>query len=114
MICPRCGFDNLPGNDDCTKCLVDLAQLDGPNGQDRVQASLIADHVCALHPHQPTTIPANTTLDESIRLMNDSGADVLIVTGEDGRVVGMLTERDLLQVADLFPASLATQKVIDH
>jgi len=114
MICPRCGFDNLPGNDDCTKCLVDLAQLDGPNGQDRVQASLIADHVSSLHPHQPTIIPSNTTLEDAIRLMTDTGADVLLITSDDAKIIGMLTERDLLHAADLFPAGFSTHRVTDH
>ena len=30
MICPRCGHDNVPGNDVCESCLLDLAPLNRP------------------------------------------------------------------------------------
>jgi len=47
MICPTCGHDNLPGNEECSNCLQDLTPLDRPAPQTRVERSLMEDPVSA-------------------------------------------------------------------
>ena len=62
MICPRCGYDNLPGSDECGGCLFDLAPLDRPAGQDRVEASILTDQVGGLSLRRPFTVAPATTV----------------------------------------------------
>lgn len=96
MICPQCGFDNLPGNEACVNCQQDLTPLDRPTAQNRVERSLMEDHVSALKPNRPITIRPSTPLKAAIQAMLLSDIGALLVTGEDGKLLGILTERDLL------------------
>ena len=59
MICPRCGHDNVPGNDVCASCLLDLAPLDQPAPRDRVQSDLMDRPVRDLKPRSPITLPGD-------------------------------------------------------
>jgi CBS domain-containing protein len=96
MICPVCNFDNLPGSESCARCLQDLAQLDLPAAQDRVQRSLMEDPVSVLHPHRPITVRPETPIHEAMQtMMADNIGTVLVVDAADN-LVGILSERDLL------------------
>jgi len=104
MICPNCGFDNLPGSEQCGNCQNDLTQLDQPTAQDRVERSLMEDTVELLKPQPPIMLPPTATVAEAMQTMlsRDIGA-VLIVSG-DGRIAGIFSERDLLtKVAGIVP-----------
>jgi CBS domain-containing protein len=104
MICPNCGFDNLPGSEQCGNCQNDLAQLDRPTAQDRVERSLMEDQVQALRPRSPITLLPTATLAEAMQVMLDRDIGAVLIVHPDGRVAGILSERDLLtKVAGLVP-----------
>jgi CBS domain-containing protein len=46
----------------------------------------------------PATVPAETTVAEAARLMDRHQARYLLVTGEDGKLLGVVTAQDLLRV----------------
>jgi len=46
----------------------------------------------------PATAPAGTSVAEAARLMNRHQTRFLLVTGEDGKLLGVVTARDLLRV----------------
>ncbi len=69
MICPTCGWDNLPGNEYCTHCRQDLTLLDRPCAGSRVELSLMEDRVAVLNIQPPTAIYPTTTVREAIRIM---------------------------------------------
>jgi CBS domain-containing protein len=96
MICPTCGWDNLPGNEECSNCLQDLTPLDRPVAQDKVERSLMEDSVLVLQPHPPITVLPTTTIRQAIKslLARDIGA--LLVVDEFGKLLGIFSERDLL------------------
>jgi CBS domain-containing protein len=96
MICPTCGHDNLPGSEECSRCLQDLTQLDRPAARDRIERSLMEDPVSVLQPRQPITLPTTATVKEALQtlLARDVGA-LLVVDGE-GKLQGIFSERDLL------------------
>src|ERR1700752_4523377 len=96
MICTRCGFDNVPGSDVCAKCVLDLAPLDQPVGHDRVQTSLMADMVAGLHPREPVSVPLTATLGEAMQAMLAAEIGAVLVVNTNGRLAGILSERDLL------------------
>ena len=105
MICPNCGFDNLPGSEECGGCQQDLTQLDRPMGQDRIERSLMEDPVSLLQPRTPITVRPTATVQEAILTMLNLNIGALLVVDRDGRLLGIFSERDLLlKVAGLHPS----------
>src|SRR5262245_60818164 len=96
MICPNCNYDNLPGSETCARCHQDLTQLDVPIAQDRVQRSLMEDPVSVLGQHTPITVRPDLSIHEAIQIMLARNIGALMVTDADGKLVGVLSERDLL------------------
>jgi CBS domain-containing protein len=96
MICPTCGYDNLPGNEECVNCQQDLTSVDRSCPQNRVERSLMEDQVAALRPNKPITVRPNTPLQAAIQAMLVSDIGALLVTDDDGRLLGIFSERDLL------------------
>jgi CBS domain-containing protein len=96
MICPRCGFDNLPGNDTCCQCLCDLTELDRPSPQDRVEGSLMADTVATLKPGAPVLVQKSATVAEALRVLLNADVGALLVIDGNGLLIGIFSERDLL------------------
>jgi CBS domain-containing protein len=96
MYCPNCGYDNLPGSEECSHCLMDLTQLDRPIARDRIEQSLMEDHVSELQPPPPITILPSTAVHEAIQLLLDRQIGALLVVNEAGKLAGIFSERDLL------------------
>jgi CBS domain-containing protein len=113
MICPTCGWDNLPGNEECSNCQQDLTPLDRPAAHNRVERSLMEDPVSALNPKAPVTVQATATVHEAIQTMLSCNIGSLLVVDPSGKLLGIFSERDLLtKVAGLQP-SYATMPVRD-
>jgi len=96
MICPTCNFDNLPGSEQCRNCWQDLTQCDRPVAHDRVEHSLMEDPVDVLQPRQAVTLAPSATVGEAIQAMLAHEIGALLVVADDGRLLGIITERDLL------------------
>ena len=97
MICPSCGHQNLPGADECARCMFGLMSLDRQlEAHDRVEVSVMTDSVRSLRPKEPVTISASALLGDALQLMVDKEIGALLVTDETKRLVGILTERDFL------------------
>jgi CBS domain-containing protein len=97
MICPTCGWDNLPGNEHCTNCRQDLTLLYRPCAGNRVERSLMEDSVAALDLRPPTTVLAHTTVRQATALMLERNVGALLVIDERGLLIGIFSERDLLK-----------------
>ena len=96
MRCPACDSPNPPGADACSKCHTPLTGLDAPVGHGPLESSLLNDPVSVLQPRPPVTISESANLGEAIRAMIDTRVGAILVTGSDGTLVGILTERDFL------------------
>ncbi len=96
MICPNCGFDNLPGAEECGSCQQDLTLLDVPVAQNKVERSLMEDPISALQPHAPVTVAPQASISEAIQLLIDKNVGTLLVVDDAGKLLGILSERDLL------------------
>ncbi len=97
MICPTCGWDNLPGNEECSNCQQDLTPLDRPAAQDKVERSLMEDSVLVLQPHPPITILPTTPIRQAIQTLLRRDIGALLVVNEAGQLLGIFSERDLLK-----------------
>jgi CBS domain-containing protein len=97
MICPTCGHDNLPGNEECVNCQQDLTPLDRPMAQDKVERSLMEDPVSLLNPKSPVTVGPSTSLKTALQAMLASDIGALLVVDTAGNLLGIFSERDLLK-----------------
>ena len=98
MECPICAFDNIPGAGVCEDCGGSLTQEDLPlaRARSRTARSLNEDPIEVLKPAEGIAVSENTPLDDAIRIMRDQDLGCLLVTDRDGRLSGILSERDLL------------------
>jgi CBS domain-containing protein len=104
--CPSCGYDNLPGVDECVRCLESLMQEDVPQARTAVEHSIMFDPIASLHSPPPQTVTPGTPLSEVVRQMRETNIGYVLVLDVEQRLVGIFTERDLLckvagQITDL-------------
>ncbi len=93
MICPYCSFDNIAGSDSCEQCGADLAGLDLPTAQGRLQEAIMDVPLRNLGPPVPLTIGPKEPVSKALRIMKDKRhGSILVVEGD--RLVGIFTERD--------------------
>ena len=97
MKCPACGYENLPGTDACENCGTSLTREDVPQAGTEVERSLMEDPVECLQPISPLRVDLQTSLQEAIQMMRNHGIGCVLITGDGGKLTGILTERDLLQ-----------------
>lgn len=113
MKCPNCGYENLPGADQCEQCLSSLTRDDVPQAVSAVERSLMEDPVACLQPIRPLTVDTHTTLAAALALMRNHHIGCVLVTDKGASLVGILTERDLLQKVALEMPSLEHSTVED-
>ncbi len=103
MDCPSCGFENIAGADHCAECETDLTDLDVRVGKTAFERSVMKDPVARLIPNHPLKVPPSTPLRDAVQQLIDSGRNCALVVDEDGKMTGIITERDvLLRVAHRF------------
>ncbi len=95
MICPSCGHDNIEGADRCEECVTSLRNFDVPQaGREGLSKSVMEDDISQLDQEFLSVSPDTAAL-EVISRMRDAGLGCALVL-DDGRLVGIFTERDLL------------------
>lgn len=95
-LCPFCGHQNIPGEDECVECRQPLGFLTTPRPRTPLEKSIQADRVSALEPRDPMIVHRDTAVGEVIRrLVNWQIGSVLVVDGRE-QLMGIFTERDAL------------------
>ena len=97
MKCPSCGYQNLAGTDACEHCQTSLTQEDVPQAGTDVERRLVEDSIASLQPMVPLTVELQASLEDAIQTMRKHGVGCVLITGDGGKLAGILTERDLLQ-----------------
>jgi CBS domain-containing protein len=64
--------------------------------QGPLETSLLTNPVSVLEPRPPVTIAASGTIGDAIRQMIEVRVGAVLVTGDGGELIGILTERDFL------------------
>lgn len=113
MICPNCGYDNLPGSEECSSCLQDLTQLDRPVASNRVERSLMEDPVGPICSRQPICVRSTATVQDAIQAMLGPEVGAVLVVNEEGKLIGIFSERDLLVKVAGHPLPLDRLQVAD-
>lgn len=95
MICPFCGFKNIPGTDECDSCKEDLSSLDGLVPKTRVEKVLLEDPVSKMKPREAIVVSEEASVLEAVRTMNQAKVGCVLVTRKES-LEGILTERDIV------------------
>lgn len=95
MICPDCKADNIPGADVCESCGHDLHHADPPASWDPVLEHLLNDHLGEIGSEQTMDVAPGDPVAYAVHVMQEHETGCVLVE-EDDKLVGILTERDVL------------------
>jgi CBS domain-containing protein len=95
-LCPACGAKNLEGADECCNCGGDLRTVDLPRPASQVEQSVMHLPLTTLSMTQVHNIPADATLDTAIQTLVRQHVDLLNVVSPQGKLLGVLSVRDIV------------------
>ncbi|HYO44215.1 MAG TPA: CBS domain-containing protein [Candidatus Limnocylindrales bacterium] len=98
MLCPTCRHDNFAGDQTCANCGADLVGSDTPESAFEYRDTVLGEHLEALGIGAFQTASPADGVAAAIKAMHLTGTDCLLVV-EDGRLVGIFTDRDALAKA---------------
>ncbi|HYW73013.1 MAG TPA: CBS domain-containing protein [Pyrinomonadaceae bacterium] len=96
MICPSCGYDNIEGDDRCVECMTPLFDVDAPRGDQatNLARSVMEDDLSQLE-NEFLSVTPDTAANEVVGQMRQARLGCALVL-DNGKLVGIFTERDLL------------------
>ncbi len=95
ILCPDCGWENLPGADLCESCTHDLTHLTLHRETAPIQKRIIHDSIASLFLRPPVIVQPETALQEVLRKMREQSVGAVVI--QEGRhLTGIFTERDFL------------------
>ena len=115
MRCPDCSHANIAGAEACEACHAPLSPLSGPQPGKGLSDKILSGALHDLKPRPAVLVRPDSTVSDAVRLMRKSGTGCLLVdSGKEGAVAGILTERDiLLRVAGLKdPAKVKVREIM--
>jgi len=80
--------------------------------QDRVERSLMEDPVSVLKPSNAVTLPPTATVAEAIQTMLTRNIGALLIVADNGKLLGIFSERDLLTKVSGAERDYATKPVL--
>jgi len=95
VLCPGCGFDNIPGIDSCEDCGLDLAGLDLPEAHTGFSGRLLTDRIGDLELSTPAVVDVTAPVSEAIEQMRELGTGCTLVFDAE-ELVGIFAERHVL------------------
>lgn len=94
MRCPSCDHDNIPGDDLCADCGLDLAGLDVQAWGVTPQDPLLTMPLAELPLKEPLILGPEASVTEAIRLMKERHEGCVFILEEE-RLLGVFSERDV-------------------
>jgi CBS domain-containing protein len=109
LVCPSCGFKNLPGSAICEYCKNDIIIELKIITDSRIEKAVLEDKLEELADEQTTAIqvPPEKSVREVVQLMIKTKKCSVVIIGPEGTIDGIFTERSLiLRVCNKFPIDL--------
>jgi CBS domain-containing protein len=99
MICPSCGHDNLEGMDRCDNCMKSFRDLDVPSADatNGLVRSVMEDNLNRLDQMETLTVRPEEAAIEVARRMKEAQTGCALVLDDQGKLVGIFTEHDVLR-----------------
>lgn len=96
VICPSCGAENIEGSDICERCTMNLSSIDTPAWSQILSESDLTTPISSVRTSRPRTVAPMQTVRDAIAEMKHDPSGAVVVT-EQGKVVGIFTDRDVLK-----------------
>jgi CBS domain-containing protein len=96
MICPDCRAENIEGADVCVSCGADLFDLKLPRPETAFEDRLASGHLRDIAAHRALSVNPGDPVFLAIHTMRNQNAECVLVRDDDQKIVGILTERDIL------------------
>ncbi len=97
MRCPVCGYQNIHGADVCAECHTSLMQEDNPIPTTQAHRSIMTDLIRELNPRSPIAVSDESSVAEALEAMLNGNVGCVLVTDDDGRLVGVFSETDVVR-----------------
>lgn len=95
-ICPACGYDNIAGTDVCEECNQSLSEQYMEDIETAAETSIFTRPLLALNPRPAECVGLQTSIAEAISRLQGRNMGCVLVTGNEGELAGIFTERDVL------------------
>ncbi|MCH8051567.1 MAG: CBS domain-containing protein [Chloroflexi bacterium] len=96
MLCPDCRAENIEGEEVCEACGADLSALKLPSAASELEEHLIQDRLGEVGAPEALDVAPGDPVFLAVHFMRDKNIECVLVRDEDGNIVGILTERDIL------------------
>ena len=87
---------------------------DGKTHRPLIERAIATEDIRALGLGPAITVPADATLNDVVRKLQEEHIGCVLVTGPDGKLQGIFTERDLLTKVALQPIDWGRERVSDY
>jgi CBS domain-containing protein len=114
--CPFCGAEVIRGSDACDSCGRELGTTDLPETAAGFSESDLSEPISAIRLMRPPAVAPEATIREAVAAAAADAGGAVVVVAPSGRVVGVLTERDVLRRvagADILDAPVSTVMTAD-
>lgn len=107
LFCPHCGHENMAGVDTCEECQQDLRHESLPKPVSGLQKRIMSERIRSLNPAVPILVQAETSALEVIRKMQERQLGSALIVDDQGYLIGIFTDRDVLQKIGFEQSDLA-------
>jgi CBS domain-containing protein len=105
ISCPYCGADVIRGTDNCDNCGQSLVGLLIPETALSISESHFSVPISAIRVSRPVILTPGASLREAVAAMKGDASGAAVVV-DNGRVAGIITDRDILRRVAAGSASL--------
>jgi len=95
-VCPDCGTENIEGAELCQNCGADIANLKLPNTENLLEDQLVNGTLQEMGAPEALSVNPGDPVAVAVHFMRDEEVECVLVRDEGKRIVGILTERDVL------------------
>ena len=99
IICPDCRAENIEGSDTCEVCGADLMTLSRTRVDSELEQHLVNDKLREMHAREAISVSPADPVAVAVHRMRESETECVLVRDKEDRIVGILSERDILMKA---------------
>jgi len=99
ILCPSCRAENIQGSDVCEVCGADLSELAIPTAESELEGHLVNDRLGEINASEAISVSPADPVAVVVHRMRETEAECVLVRDKAGRIVGILSERDVLMKA---------------
>jgi len=95
MKCPACGFENIPGADECESCQASLTDIPALVPKKGMERRILEGTLADLSPKKAVSVAPADSLAKAVETMRRDRMGCVLVL-EEGQLLGLLSERELV------------------